>query len=83
MGPVAVGVRQETGELHAVLLPEVDVDQRDVGSELSMAAHGVGGRGGDADHPQPVTFEDPASRLQKRRVVIDEEEAQGHGAGSA
>jgi hypothetical protein len=62
----------------AVVGTEVDVDQREVRSQLTGESHGVLAAGGDGQDVYPLLLEDLLGGLRESQVVVDYEAPYRH-----
>ena len=65
-----------TGQLQAVLLAEVDVDQHHIRLQLRCAFDRLRAVGGHPDNADPLLLEETASRLEELWIVVDHQAAE-------
>src|SRR4051812_14197319 len=76
---VAVDVLDETaGEIQTAVGTEVNVDERDLRPQLPNAPERLRGRARASDDREALTLEQFARSFAEARLVVDDEEAQGH-----
>ena len=71
-------VIQLPGKLEAVLVAEVDVDERDVGPELGHELNRLSAVRRDTDHFQPLASEQVSGALEEEGVVVDNQTPERH-----
>jgi hypothetical protein len=71
-------LREQTRDVEATLSSEIDVDQRDVWSELGDLLKRLGPRRSDADGEDPLTLEQVAGSLDEARGVVNDQCPEGH-----
>jgi hypothetical protein len=69
---------QAPRKVEAALVSEGDVDENDVGSKPLRFRERLGSRRSDAGDRQALSLEQRASGHKKRRVVVDDQQANGH-----
>ena len=75
-GPVAVG--QPRGDVEAVDVGQLDVEQHEIGPQAARLLDPGGAVGSLADHVEPLRLEQHAGARTKGGVVVDDEDGQRH-----
>jgi hypothetical protein len=74
---------QAPSELEAAFRPERDVDEDDIRPELLGSSSRFRGRRGNPRHAQSLPLEQSPRGVEKRRVVIHDEDPEGHATSVA